>query len=409
MYAGHKSKLIFVTVLTVLSVVAAGMLTAAYGDDFDERIKKIERSIEQKKKELEKTEQQLENLKSQEKKTVVELNKTQNTINAIHQNLLAIRKDEQVLSKDISSSQRKYDEARKKLDTISEQYSVQLRNMYKRQNLSPLGTLFSSGSVSAVMRGVYMLSKIAAADLEVISAFRQETKTISESMVRLEKALNAKSSLAKVKEREKMTLANTRDKKRKILESIKQDEKKTEELMEKYQRDLEQAQANRTRFIREREKKNLPVHEALKNFDFAKHKGKLPWPVSGKVVRRFGTFVDPQTKTKTSNRGVEIETKQGEPVAAVIDGEVVMTQFFRGYGNFVMVFHPPDYYTIYGHLSDILVNRGDIVLGGTVVGLAGSTGRLDDSTSCLLLEILKGEAPQNPLSWLRSDHRRAGL
>ena len=74
-----------------------------------------------------------------------------------------------------------------------------------------------------------------------------------------------------------------------------------------------------------------------------------------------------------------------------------------------MVFHPPDYYTIYGHLSDILVNRGDIVMAGTVVGLAGSTGRLDDSVSCLLLEILKGEAPQNPLSWLRPDHRRAGL
>ena len=334
MSAGQKSLTVFISSLAVLILVSAGVWSAEGGDDFDERIRNIERSIEQKKKELEKTEKQLKNLKTQEKKTVVELNKTQNTINAIHQNLLAIRKDEKTLSRDIASSQRRYDTSRKQLEVMSEQYSLRLRNMYKRQNISPLGMLFSSGSVSAVMRGIYLLSKIAAADLEVINTFRQETQTISESMSRLKKALNAKSSLVQVKEREKMTLANTRDKKREILKSIKQDEKKTEKLMAEYQKDLEQAQANRTRFIRDREKQNLPVHEALKNFDFSKHKGKLPWPVGGKVVSRFGTIVDPQTKTKTSNRGVEIETRQGEPVAAVIDGEVVMTQFFRGYGNF---------------------------------------------------------------------------
>ena len=408
MCCGRTSLLSIAVTFVLLVLISSGGWSADSEDDFDERIRNIERSIEKKRKELEKTEKQLRNLKTQEKKTVVELSKTQKTINSIHKNLIAIRKDEKVLSNDIASSQRRYDNARQTLSDMSERYSRHLRSMYKRQNISPFGMLFSSGSVSAIMRGIQMLSRIAAADLAVIDDFREEANSLSVSMNRLKKALNAKTSLARTKEREKMTLANTRDKKKKILESIKRDETKTEQLMAEYRKDLEQAQASRSKFIRDREKMNLPVHQALKGFDFSKHKGKLLWPVGGKVISKFGTNVDPRTKTKTTNRGVEIETRQGEPVAAIVDGEVVMTQFFRGYGNFVMVFHPPDYYTIYGHLSDILVNRGDIVMSGTVVGLAGSTGLLDDSSSHLLLEVLKGEKPQNPLSWLRSDHRRAG-
>ena len=80
------------------------------------------------------------------------------------------------------------------------------------------------------------------------------------------------------------------------------------------------------------------------------------------------------------------------------------------YGNFVLMSHPStpnDYYSLYGHLSDILVNKGDIVLAGVPVGLAGSTGMIDNSSSRLVLEILKGEAPVNPLDWLNRSNQRA--
>ena len=122
-------------------------------------------------------------------------------------------------------------------------------------------------------------------------------------------------------------------------------------------------------------------------------------------------MIDSSTKTQTNNRGIEIETKHGEQVSAIGDGVVFMTQYFRGYGNFVLISHPShpqDYYTIYGHLSDILVNNGDIVLGDDVIGLAGSTGMIDSNSSRLVLEILKGEKPENPLNWLSPDRQRAG-
>jgi murein DD-endopeptidase MepM/ murein hydrolase activator NlpD len=140
---------------------------------------------------------------------------------------------------------------------------------------------------------------------------------------------------------------------------------------------------------------------ALRDYNFVSRKGKLPWPVNGSIVSGFGRQVDGKTKTVTINRGVEFKTKHGDQVRTIGTGRVVKTQSIRGYGNFVMIHHYPTYYSIYAHLSNILVSEGDIVQEGSVVGLAGSTGLVDDRDSRLLVEVLNGREPENPVRWLR--------
>jgi septal ring factor EnvC (AmiA/AmiB activator) len=281
--------------------------------------------------------------------------------------------------------------------------------MYKRQRISAAQVFFSAGSVSALLRGYRMLHALAVADLKVLNTIHSQNRIIETEMNSIQIALGTNVALERAKRQEQTYLSNARERRLELLEEINRDQKIQEERNRKWREDLRQAEALMDRLLQEQIAKNVTVVPgSLKNYNFASRKGKLPWPVAGKVVSEFGRVVDQKTNTVTINRGVEFETRRGEQVCTIGSGQVVKTQSIRGYGNFVMIHHFPNYYTVYAHLSDILVSEGDIVREGSIIGLAGSTGMVDDSVSRLLIEVLRGRAPENPLSWIRPDRRSSG-
>lgn len=73
--------------------------------------------------------------------------------------------------------------------------------------------------------------------------------------------------------------------------------------------------------------------------------------------------------------GVDLPLRTGTPVYATFAGRVRLSKVFRGYGNLVVIRHENGLETFYGHLSKRLVNEGDWVSAGDVIGLGGSTGR----------------------------------
>ena len=128
-------------------------------------------------------------------------------------------------------------------------------------------------------------------------------------------------------------------------------------------------------------------NKVSKKDNFYKMKGKLSWPVKGFVISR-----DKYTK------GINIYPKQTK-VKAVFDGKVVYSNWFKGYGKLVILQHPDNYYTLYAHLSEIYVKKGDFVKKGTPIGKVGKTGIVD--RNLLHFEIRKKDKALNPLVWLR--------
>jgi septal ring factor EnvC (AmiA/AmiB activator) len=106
--------------------------------------------------------------------------------------------------------------------------------------------------------------------------------------------------------------------------------------------------------------------------------------------------------------GIEIEAPSLAPVGAVYDGHVVFASWFQGYGKLLIIGHPGNVYSLYGHLSDIKVKEGDIVNRGEEVGWVGDTGSL--SGTSLYFEIREDGQPVDPEEWLagfsRSKSRR---
>lgn len=98
-------------------------------------------------------------------------------------------------------------------------------------------------------------------------------------------------------------------------------------------------------------------------------------PVNSRVTSNYGTRKDPFTGKPKKHRGIDFAGKIGTELMAVAPGRVVSAGERVGYGTTVEIDHGLGFTTLYAHLSQIVVSRGDWVRPGTVIGLAGSSGR----------------------------------
>ena len=135
---------------------------------------------------------------------------------------------------------------------------------------------------------------------------------------------------------------------------------------------------------------------------FAKLKGKLAWPLKGKLRRLFG-----RTKPQSDLRwqGVRIEAASGSHVMAVSHGRVAFADWLRGLGNLIIIDHGNSYLSLYGHNESLFKTAGDWVEAGEVISSVGSSG--GEQKSGLYFEIRKKGKPQNPTRWCKSGNRFA--
>jgi septal ring factor EnvC (AmiA/AmiB activator) len=166
-------------------------------------------------------------------------------------------------------------------------------------------------------------------------------------------------------------------------------------------RELEAAQKELNVLIEQLEQRRVKArteYERGLTVKIEEHKGKLPWPVSGEIVKGFGKIVHPVYKTVTVNNGIDISAGKGETVQCVAPGRVVYIGRMRGLGKFIVVDHSGGYLTIYGHLDAVRVVLEQSVDFGTELGTVGESGSL--SGAKLHFEVRKSTASLDPTEWL---------
>jgi murein DD-endopeptidase MepM/ murein hydrolase activator NlpD len=92
------------------------------------------------------------------------------------------------------------------------------------------------------------------------------------------------------------------------------------------------------------------------------------------ITSRFGWRTHPLTGSRRFHSGVDIGAPAGAPVVATANGSVISAGWNGGYGKAVIIQHNGVQQTLYGHLSEISVQAGQVITQGTVIGLVGSTG-----------------------------------
>lgn len=131
---------------------------------------------------------------------------------------------------------------------------------------------------------------------------------------------------------------------------------------------------------------------------FAAQKGRLPWPVTGKVEVPFGKRVDPDTSVVIAHKGIDVRASLADPVRAVFKGTVVHRGWLEGYGRVVVLEHEGGFYSIYAHLESFAIAAQAAVEQGQVIGFVGDSGSLKGAY--LYLELREGRRAIDPLLWL---------
>ena len=151
----------------------------------------------------------------------------------------------------------------------------------------------------------------------------------------------------------------------------------------------------------EREQKPLKddFYTKIQFNNFRQAKGKLPWPVQGKVITKYGKQRDPKSKTYIKNTDIEISSTLGTPVHSVFKGIVSVITYMPAYGNTVIIDHGKGYYTVYAHLDEIYVVKNEVVETGQVIATVGDSGSLTGAK--LQFGIYGGNKTYNPEIWLR--------
>ncbi len=96
---------------------------------------------------------------------------------------------------------------------------------------------------------------------------------------------------------------------------------------------------------------------------------------SAPITSRFGARMDPFLHRLAMHSGIDFKAAIGSPVHATAAGTVTVAQYSGGYGNMVVIDHGEGISTRYGHMSRLLVKKGDVVEEGAIIGRTGSTGR----------------------------------
>lgn len=130
--------------------------------------------------------------------------------------------------------------------------------------------------------------------------------------------------------------------------------------------------------------------------NFGQLRGRLRFPVRGELIGRFGAQ---RAGGGTTWKGVFIRAAGGAEVKAVAAGEVVFSDWLRGYGNLLIVDHGGDYLSVYGNNDALLKEVGDTVAGGDAVASVGASGGGPESG--LYFEIRHQGRPLDPLQWVR--------
>lgn len=251
------------------------------------------------------------------------------------------------------------------------------------------------------LKYLQQVAKYRRREAEIILDLKGE---VEENRRKLEEDLLKVSELKTREEGQKIQLQREQRKQRGVISELRQKERTLRANLRKKQRIAEEIEKEIERVIEEerrrREMSDMTPEMAIISDDFAKNKGRLPWPVErGVVTSQFGVHQHPVIKgTEINNIGIEISSGTREAARAVFKGSV-MSVFGISGGNMAVIIRHGKYLTVYQNLVNVKVKPGDKVDTKQYIGdvYFDSEG---NSKSTIKFMIYEEKDKKNPEQWL---------
>ena len=356
-------------------------------------------------KEIANYERKIKNTSDREKSEIERLNEIDEEISLVRNLIYRLRREEKIKEKSITQAEVTIEKKELEHTSLVNRYAKRVTHTYKKGRLSDLEKLLDAKSWrQAVYRAKY-IKIISEHDRSLADEIRRNLIEIEAKQTVLERELTDIRKIDKEKLSRKKWLEQRRRLRNKELGNLKRDRQKMSVALNQRKKAAQQMESIISRLDRERVARIAELErrrkemELLGSVPFKELKGKLPWPIEGKVISRFGTYQNPNLKTVTENTGIDIYGSEGTEVKSIYDGIVTTVTYIRGYGNTVILDHGDGFYSVYTHVMDVEVEENSYVNARDIIAHVGDTGSLEGTK--LHFEIWGNKDKLNPELWLK--------
>lgn len=373
--------------------------------DAETDLQKIRSGVAQSKEELGGLKKKIQ----EEKQRVKAIHKKESSVisqlNKMDRNLSKKEKELKVLNRKLEGVVQKVRKTNEELQLVTQSVEAQeaflekrLVALYKFGETGMPQIFFSSNSYAEFLNSRRYLASILGQDRELVEDFRKRQTVLGSYREQLKEDERELQALKEKAEQKQAEIRKDRLQKSRLLDSVRGEKRIHLAAIKELETASAQLQTLLNRLEREiREKAKAEVFIPAGK-GFGTFRGKLAFPVEGRILSTFGKNENPKFNTFTVQKGIEIEAAIGAEIRAVYDGRVLYSDWFKGYGKILIIDHGEGYYTLSGHASALLKNVGEEVRGGEGVALVGDTGSLKGP--CLYFEIRQRGKPLDPLEWL---------
>ncbi|MBB6093067.1 septal ring factor EnvC (AmiA/AmiB activator) [Povalibacter uvarum] len=320
----------------------------------------------------------------------VEVRKAELNVQSARERLQAVREQRVAAQQRLQSLEKERAETQRSIDAERDALAGELRVAYVNGRQEQLKLLLNQRDPAQLGRMMAWYSYFGRARAERITSINEHlahldllAENITEETRKLQ-ALEAEQS------KEVSSLAGARDTRKQTLAKVQSTLRNRSDQLAKAQREAAALEK-----LVEQLRRAIEEFPDLGDQPFARARGRLPWPVKGSVLARFGQL---RSGGPLKWQGMVIGADRGSQVRAPFPGRVVYADWLPGLGLLIVLDHGGGFMSLYGHNEQLYRRVGDRVAAGDPLAAVGDAAGFGKPG--LYLEIRKGRQALDPAPWL---------
>jgi septal ring factor EnvC (AmiA/AmiB activator) len=383
-------KKLFILVILMLAVSAQAFGAGRTELELKRELEEIQRRIEKERTRVAGAEKKKQGVLDQLERTDAELRVCERELKNLKDSQRRLRNEIALLEKEIASKQ----SALKQQETY---LAERLRVRYRFGEIGTFKVIMSSHTLAELAKREKFLQILYAKDQEIMDEYRTRLAELEESREELLAREAELSALVKARAWVEARLIQDREQKRRLIEDLNQEKSLHLEMLA----GLEESERRLSQKLND-----LAKSGSARDSAFGLFKGHLCFPVPGVVEESFGEKENPRFHTVTFQKGIDLRARAGTPIESIYSGMVVFADWFRGYGNLMIIDHGAGFYSLYAHAERFTKKAGDEVSRGELIGTVGETGSIKGAY--LYFELRHHGEPLDPEEWL-DENCRTGI
>jgi septal ring factor EnvC (AmiA/AmiB activator) len=395
--------LFFLLWATIPSFALAATTAAAATPD----VALIRKNLIQKQRDLADIQKKLQEEKKKQKQTKAKEKSVLGRLHQVDKTLMHLRRQKEANQDDLEETRRRLDLLRSdigrnqiQLTQNRELLKQRLLTLYRGKFRSPLlGGILASESSADLTRKLKFEMMLAESNETLLHRTLAQEQKLQQTSREWLREQNRKQRILGTLNRQENTYSKERNNRAAFLSDIRQKQILRQKTIEELSQRNRQLQAKVALLLNQAKTAKKKTDQWYSSgTGLTVKRGRVPWPVSGPVISRFGKEKKPEFNATIENTGILIQASLGTPIHAVAAGLVRYADWFKGYGKLVILDHGRGYYSLYAQASELDVTEGQKVTDGQIIGTVGDTGSLYGSS--LYFEIRRDGVPQDPERWL---------